>query len=69
MSYQPVFKVSDQVRRHLQDIERLRSTITSGHILPAVEASVLNQSIALPRLKATRLISTRSEQSSPPTES
>ena len=40
MSYQPVFKVSDQVRRHLQDIERLRSTITSGHILPSVEASV-----------------------------
>ena len=40
MSYQPVFKISDQVRRHLQDIERLRSTITSGHILPAVEASV-----------------------------
>lgn len=40
MSYQPVFKVSDRVRRHLQDIERLRSTITSGHILPSVEASV-----------------------------
>ncbi len=40
MSYQPVFEVSDQVRRHLQDIERLRSTITSGHILPSVEASV-----------------------------
>ena len=40
MSYQPIFKVSDRVRRHLQDIERLRSTITSGHILPAVEASV-----------------------------
>lgn len=40
MSYQPVFKVSDQVRRHLQDIERLRSTITSGHILPSIEASV-----------------------------
>lgn len=40
MSYQPVFKVSDQVRRHLQDIERLRSTITSGHIPPSVEASV-----------------------------
>ena len=40
MSYQPVFKVSDQIRRHLQDIERLRSTITSGHILPSVEASV-----------------------------
>lgn len=40
MSYQPVFKVSDQVRRHLQDIERLRSTIASGHILPSVEASV-----------------------------
>lgn len=40
MSYQPIFKVSDQTRRHLQDIERLRSTITSGHILPAVEASV-----------------------------
>ena len=40
MSYQPVFKVSDQVRRYLQDIERLRSTITSGHILPSVEASV-----------------------------
>ena len=40
MSYQPVFKVSDQVRRHLQDIERLRSTITSGHVLPSVEASV-----------------------------
>ena len=40
MSYQPVFEVSDQARRHLQDIERLRSTITSGHILPSVEASV-----------------------------
>ena len=40
MSYQPIFKVSDRVRRHLQDIERLRSTITSGHILPSVEASV-----------------------------
>ena len=40
MSYQPIFKVSDRVRRHLQDIERLRSTITSSHILPAVEASV-----------------------------
>lgn len=40
MSYQPIFKVSDRIRRHLQDIERLRSTITSGHILPAVEASV-----------------------------
>ena len=40
MSYQPVFKISDQVRRYLQDIERLRSTITSGHILPSVEASV-----------------------------
>lgn len=40
MSYQPVFEVSDQVRRHLQDIERLRSTIASGHILPSVEASV-----------------------------
>ncbi len=40
MSYQPIFKVSDQVRRHLQDIERLRSTITSGHVLPSVEASV-----------------------------
>lgn len=43
MSYQPVFKVSDQVRRHLQDIERLRSTITSGHILPSVEASVCHR--------------------------
>ena len=40
MSYQPVFKISDQVRRYLQDIERLRSTITSGHILPSIEASV-----------------------------
>ena len=40
MSYQPIFKVSDRVRRHLQDIERLRSTIIGGHILPAVEASV-----------------------------
>ena len=40
MSYQPVFKVSDQVRHYLQDIERLRSTIASGHILPSVEASV-----------------------------
>lgn len=43
MSYQPIFKVSDRIRRHLQDIERLRSTITSGHILPAVEASVHHQ--------------------------